>query len=87
MELTIHWARSAVIKLCHIQRGGRAMKPEPGWLDRKIEMIEEESRSWPTWMKRAAGLVDAPGSDAKGLQSEQVPKPEVRVRGKPGESA
>lgn len=29
---------------------------QPGWLDERVRMSEEESLTWPVWMKRAAGI-------------------------------
>lgn len=61
------------------------MKPEPGELDRKVEMIEEESKNWPTWMKRAAGLVGSPESDMKGHRSDRASAPRTPDQGRTGE--
>ncbi len=31
---------------------------KPGWLKRQFEKVEEDVKSWPTWMRREAGLED-----------------------------
>jgi hypothetical protein len=35
--------------------------PEPGWLDRGFKAIQEDSRTWPAWMKRDAAPADGEG--------------------------
>lgn len=31
---------------------------QPGWFDRQSKSVSEEIKTWPEWMKRAAGLED-----------------------------
>ncbi len=37
---------------------GCSMKHEPGWFDQRAERSFEESKTWPAWMRRAAGITD-----------------------------
>jgi hypothetical protein len=30
-----------------------------GWLNRQLERVSEDVKSWPLWMRREAGLEDA----------------------------
>jgi cell division septum initiation protein DivIVA len=36
--------------------------PEPGWLDRGFKAIQEDSKTWPAWMKRDAAPADEGGA-------------------------
>ena len=31
---------------------------KPGWLKRQLEQSSDDVRSWPEWMRRAAGVTD-----------------------------
>ncbi len=33
--------------------------PPSGWLNRQLQTVSEDVKSWPVWMRREAGLEDA----------------------------
>jgi hypothetical protein len=43
----------------------------PGWLNRQFDKVEEDIKSWPTWMKREAGLETEAKASAAAVNLER----------------